>query len=167
MQSSLIWVDFVIIGIIALSALIGFARGLIREVISLAVWGIALVAAWLFHKPVAAALAPWIGTPSLQLGAAVLLIVIGVLIAGAMLAWLLSTLVEKTGLSGTDRLLGVVFGAARGAVLVALIVFLLALTPITEDPWWDQSRLIGQFQLLADMILSMVPPEVTDRVKSI
>jgi membrane protein required for colicin V production len=116
---------------------------------------------------VAAALAPWIGTPSLQLGAAVLLIVIGVLIAGAMLAWLLSTLVEKTGLSGTDRLLGVVFGAARGAVLVALIVFLLALTPITEDLWWDQSRLIGQFQLLADMILSMVPPEVTDRVKSI
>lgn len=167
MQTSLIWVDFVIIGIIALSALIGFARGLIREIISLAVWGVALAAAWLFHQPVADALAPWISMPSLQLGAAVLLIVIGVLIAGAMVAWLLSILIEKTGLSGTDRLLGVVFGGARGAVLVALLVFLLALTPITEDPWWGQSRLIGQFRLLADMILSMVPPEITDRVKAI
>jgi membrane protein required for colicin V production len=167
MQTSLIWVDFVIIGIIALSALIGFARGLIREVISLAVWGVALAAAWLFYQPVADALAPWIGTPSLRLGSAVLLIVVGVLIAGALVAWLLSILIEKTGLSGTDRLLGVVFGGARGAVLVALLVFLLALTPISEDPWWGQSKLIGQFELLADMILSMVPPEITDRVKSI
>lgn len=166
-MQSLIWVDYVIIGLIALSALIGFARGLIREVIALAVWGVALAAAWLFHQPAADVLAPWIETPSLRLGAAVLLIVVGVLVAGAILAWLLSILVEKTGLSGTDRLLGVVFGAARGAALVALLVFLLALTPITEDPWWDQSRLIGQFQLLADVILSTVPPEVTDRVKSI
>jgi len=163
----MIWVDYVIIAIIALSALIGLARGLVREVISLVVWVAALAAAWLFYEPVALELTPWISTPSLRIGVAVLIIVFGVLIAGAILGYLLATLVDKTGLSGTDRLLGVVFGAARGAVLVALVVFLAALTPITEDPWWDQSQLLDQFKILADWMLEQVPPDVTERIKAL
>ncbi len=167
MDKSLIWVDFAIIGLITLSALIGLARGLIREVISLAVWVVALAVAWLFYQPVAEALTPWISTPSVRLGVAVLTLVFGVLVLGAFLGYLLTTLVEKTGLTGTDRLLGFVFGAARGAVLVSAIVFLAALTPLTEDPWWNEATLLGHFQLLADMMLSMIPPEVTDQIKAI
>ncbi|MGB5734427.1 MAG: CvpA family protein, partial [Thiohalocapsa sp.] len=117
----MIWVDYVIIGIIALSAIIGLARGLIREVIALAVWIVAAVAAWMFYVPLAEQLAPWIATPSVRMAVAVLMLVIGVLIIGAIVAYLLSVLVEKTGLTGTDRLLGMVFGAGRGAVLVALL----------------------------------------------
>jgi membrane protein required for colicin V production len=167
MQSNLIWVDFVIIGIIALSAIIGLARGLIREVLALGVWIAALLAAWFFYRPVAVQLEPWLDTPSLQMGAAVVIIVLAVLIAGAILGWILSTLVEKTGLTGTDRLLGLVFGAGRGAVVVALLVFLASLTPIIEDPWWSQSELLPKFQLLADLMLDLVPPEVTQQIKSI
>jgi membrane protein required for colicin V production len=163
----MIWVDYVIIGIIALSALIGLARGLIREVISLAVWIVAVAAAWLFYQPVAAELEPWIATPSVRIGAAVLLLIIGVLILGAVIAWLLTTLVDKTGLSGTDRLLGIVFGAARGAVLVAILVFLASLTPVTQDPWWQESDLLVHFQILADWMLAQVPPDVTERIKAL
>jgi len=163
----MIWVDYVIIGIIALSALIGLARGLVREVISLVVWIAALAAAWLFYEPLALELTPWISTPSIRIGVAVLMLVFGVLIAGAILGYLLTTLVDKTGLSGTDRLLGVVFGAARGAVLVALVVFLASLTPITQDPWWDQSQLLDQFKILADWMLEQVPPDVTERIKAL
>ncbi len=163
----MIWVDYVIIGIIALSALIGLARGLVREVISLVVWIAALAAAWLFYEPLAVELTPWISTPSIRIGVAVLMLVFGVLIAGAILGYLLTTLVDKTGLSGTDRLLGVVFGAARGAVLVALVVFLASLTPITQDPWWDQSQLLDQFKILADWMLEQVPPDVTERIKAL
>jgi len=163
----MIWVDFVIIGIIALSAIIGLARGLIREVLALGVWIAALLAAWFFYRPVAVQLEPWLDTPSLQMGAAVVIIVLAVLIAGAILGWILSTLVEKTGLTGTDRLLGLVFGAGRGAVVVALLVFLASLTPIIEDPWWSQSELLPKFQLLADLMLDLVPPEVTQKIKSI
>jgi membrane protein required for colicin V production len=163
----MIWVDFVIIGIIALSAIIGLARGLIREVLALGVWIAALLAAWFFYRPVAVQLEPWLDTPSLQMGAAVVIIVLAVLIAGAILGWILSTLVEKTGLTGTDRLLGLVFGAGRGAVVVALLVFLASLTPIIEDPWWSQSELLPKFQLLADLMLDLVPPEVTQQIKSI
>ncbi len=163
----MIWVDYVIIGIIALSAIIGLARGLIREVIALAVWIVAAVAAWMFYVPLAEQLAPWIATPSVRMAVAVLMLVIGVLIIGAIVAYLLSVLVEKTGLTGTDRLLGMVFGAGRGAVLVALLVFLATLTPVAEDPWWSQSRLLPKFQLLADLMLDMIPPDVTDRIRAI
>ncbi len=163
----MIWVDYVIIGIIALSALIGLARGLVREVISLVVWVAALVAAWLFYEPLALELEPWISTPSLRIGVAVLILVFGVLVAGAIFGYMLATLVDKTGLSGTDRLLGVIFGAARGAVLVALVVFLASLTPITEDPWWDKSQLLDQFKILADWMLEQVPPDVTERIKAL
>ena len=161
------WVDYVIIGIIAISAIIGLARGLIREVIALAVWVTAALAAWMFYVPVSERLTPWIGTPSLRLAAAVVLIVVGVLIAGAIIGYILSLLVEKTGLTGTDRLLGMVFGAGRGAVLVALLVFLATLTPLTGDPWWGESQLLPKFELLADLMLDMIPPDVTDRIKAL
>ncbi|MGB5832729.1 MAG: CvpA family protein [Thiohalocapsa sp.] len=163
----MIWVDYVIIGIIALSAIIGLARGLIREVIALAVWIVALLAAWMFYVPVAEQLTPWVATPSVRIGAAVLILVLGVLIAGAIVAYLLSVLVDKTGLTGTDRLLGMVFGAGRGAVLVALLVFLATLTPLVQDPWWAESRLLPRFQILADLMLDMIPPDLTDRIKAI
>jgi len=163
----MIWVDYVIIGIIALSAIIGLARGLIREVIALAVWIMAALVAWMFYVPVADQLTPWIETPSVRLAAAVLILVFGVLIVGAIVAHVLSVLVDKTGLTGTDRLLGVVFGAGRGAVLVALLVSLAQLTPMAEDPWWSQSRLLPKFQLLADLMLDMIPPDVTAKIRTI
>jgi membrane protein required for colicin V production len=50
---------------------------------------------------------------------------------------------------------------------VALLVFLASLTPVVEDPWWAQSDLLPRFQLLADAMLDLVPPEVTQRIKSI
>jgi membrane protein required for colicin V production len=163
----MIWVDYAILGIILLSAVIGLVRGLIREVVSLAIWVVAAFVAWSFYQPVAEMLTPWVSTPSLRLGLAVLILVVGVLFLGAIFAYILTLLVEKTGLTGTDRLLGLVFGAARGAVIVALAVFLAALTPLTQDPWWQQSQLLVHFQHLADQILALVPPELTARVKSI
>lgn len=161
------WADFIIIGVIAVSALIGIARGLIREVLSLAVWIGAVVVAWFFHKDLAFQLEPHISTPGVRLAVAFVIIVLGILFVGAIAGWLLSTLVEKTGLTGTDRFLGVVFGAARGAVLVAMLVFLAALTPIPDEAWWQQSQLIGHFQTLAEWILSLIPPELQDKIQSI
>lgn len=163
----MIWVDYAIMGVIGLSAVIGLVRGLIKEVVSLVIWGVAIFVAWTFYAPVAEMLTPWVSTPSLRLGLAVLLLVIGVLFLGAIFAYILTLLVEKTGLSGTDRLLGLVFGAARGAVIVALAVFLAALTPLTADPWWQQSQLLVHFQHLADQLLALVPLELTDKVKEI
>lgn len=160
-------IDYVIIGIIAVSAIVGLARGFVREVIALGVWAAALAAAWFFYQPVAVQLEPWISTPTLRIGAAALLLIFLVLVLGAVLAWLLTLLVEKTGLTGTDRVLGLAFGAARGAVVVALLVFLASLTPLTQEPMWTDAKLLDQFKGLAQWMLDQVPPDVIERVRTI
>jgi len=163
----MVWADYAIIGIIALSALIGLLRGLLREVFSFVVWLGALLIAWAFYKQLAPELSQWITTPSFRLGAAFLILVVVVLIPGAIFGYLLSTLVDKTGLTGTDRVLGVVFGISRGAILVAMLVFLGALTPLPQNDWWQSSSLIGRFQVLAERILDQVPSRAQDWLKSL
>jgi membrane protein required for colicin V production len=163
----MIWVDYVIIATVALSAVIGLARGLIREVLSLVIWVAAAGVAWIFHRPLADQLTPWLSTPTVRIGVAFVILVFVVLILGAIFGQILTTLIDRTGLTGTDRLLGVLFGAARGAVLVAVLVYLAALTPMPEDPWWKESQLIGHFQTLADRLLLLIPPEVLAKLKSL
>jgi membrane protein required for colicin V production len=161
------WVDYAILGVILLSALVGIGRGLIREVLSLGSWIAAIVVGWLFHREVAELLVPYLSQPSVRLGVAFIALVILTLFVGAIVASILSALVEKTGLSGLDRLLGLAFGAARGVVIVAMAVFLAALTPMPQDSWWQASTLIAPFQGVAEWLVGQVPPEVQEKVKSL
>jgi membrane protein required for colicin V production len=161
------WVDYAIIGTVGLSVLIGLTRGFLREMLSFVVWLGALFIAWTFHKELAAELARWLTSPVMRLAAAFLILVSSVLILGAIFGYPLSILVQKMGLTGTDRVLGMVFGAARGAILVAMAVFLAALTPLEEDAWWQESALIGRFQVLAQRVLEQVPTSAVDKLKSL
>ena len=60
----------------------------------------------------------------------------------------------------TDRALGVVFGIARGIVIVAILVLCAGLTALPKDPWWKESLFLPHFQVLAEEIRSLLPPEV-------
>ena len=161
------WIDYGIIGIIAVSALVGLARGLMREVLSFVIWLGALFIAWTFYKELAAELSSWVASPTIRLGVAFLILVFLILILGAIFGHLLSILVRKTELTGTDRALGAVFGTARGAIVVAMLVFLGALTPVAQDDWWQQSTLTGRFEVLAQRILDRVPQVAADKLKSL
>jgi membrane protein required for colicin V production len=156
------WVDYLIIGIIGLSALISLIRGFVREAVSLLVWVGAFFVAWTYFRELSERLAPWVSTPSLRLALAFAVLMLVVLVLGAIVGFVIGRLVDKTGLSGTDRLLGVLFGAARGAVLVAALVLLAGLTPFPQDPWWRDSLLIVHFQQLAVWLLSLLPPEIAE-----
>lgn len=158
----MIWVDYVILGIIGLSALISLVRGFVREAVSLIIWFLAFALAWTYFREFALYLGQWIETPSVRLGLAFIILLIAILIVGAVVGYLIGQLVDKTGLSGTDRLLGMVFGAARGAVLVAILVLLAGLTPFPGDAWWQESRLIVHFQHLAVWLLSLLPPDIAE-----
>lgn len=159
--------DYAILAVIALSGIVGFARGLVRELLSVAIWVGAALVAWLYHPLLAPELGDWIASPTLRKGAAFLILVFGVLFVGALVGHLISSLVSKTGLTGTDRLLGLLFGGVRGAVLVAMVVFMAGLTPLADDPWWGESAFIGRFQTMAERLLSEVPPQVAERVKAL
>ena len=157
------WVDYIILGTIALSALVGVARGLIREVLSLGTWVAALAIAWFFHQELADLLSGQLAHPLVRKGAAFIALVLLVLIAGAILGTVLTALIDTVGLTGVDRLLGMAFGGARGVVLVAMTVYLVALTPAQGDPAWKESMLIKDFASISQWLLSLTPPELADR----
>lgn len=161
------WIDYAILAAIVFSALVGLGRGLIREVLSLAVWVAAVLVAWLYHREIAELLVPYLSQPSIRLAAAAIALVLATLIVGAILGAVLSALVVRTGLTGVDRLLGLGFGAARGILIVAMGVYLAGLTPLTEDSWWGESRFIGDFQAVAGWIIAQVPAEIQERVKAL
>jgi membrane protein required for colicin V production len=135
---------------------------------SLAVWVAAAGVGYLYHKGVAAALTPYISQPTARLAVAYAVLALGVLILGAVVGAVLGALVDKAAvLRWTDRLLGLLFGAARGGVLVAMAVYLAALTPVADEPWWQESRAIVQCKNAADWLLSKVPAEVQDQLKRV
>jgi membrane protein required for colicin V production len=156
----MITVDYIILGIIALSAIISLFRGFVKEAFSLFLWISAFWLSWMFFRDVAAWLIQWISLPSARLGISFALIMIVVLIIGGIIGYLLSKLVEHTGLSGTDRLLGVFFGVARGVVIVAILILLAGLTPMPEDPWWNESLLIGHFQEISVWLKGLLPEDI-------
>ena len=153
------WVDYAILAIIAISALISVLRGFMSEALSLLGWILSFWVALTFTEELGAFLAHWISVPSLRLGIAFFVLLISTLLLTALVNYLVGQLVEKTGLTGTDRVLGIVFGVARGAVVVAILVLLAGLTPFPRDPWWRESSLIVHFQTLAMEIHKLLPPE--------
>jgi len=76
-----------------------------------------------------------------------------------------SKLVEKTGLTGTDRSIGMLFGIARGIVLVGILVLLAGFTAVPQDPWWKQSLLISHFQQIADILAGFLPDDIAGRLR--
>lgn len=154
------WADYTVIGVIALSVLIGLFRGLVSEVMALAVWIAAFWVAWLLGPDVAERFRGLIDLPSARILVGYGLCFLAVLLLGALLRFLVSKLVESTGLTGTDRLLGMGFGFARGVLLVTVAVFLLGFTPFSRDPWWQQSVLLGQAQKVADWMVRGLPDNV-------
>lgn len=140
------WADWAIITIFALSCVIGLIRGFVREALSLVIWVCAAVVARLFGEQLAVLLIGHIESPSIRLMTAFTLLFVGTLLLGAMLSYLVGALIRATGLSGTDRLLGMVFGAARAFIIVmALLILLPGFLPVREEPWWQESQFIPHF----------------------
>ena len=140
------WADWAIIAIVVLSALISLVRGFVREALSLAVWAVAVVVAMKFHQPLSHQFSNLIDTPSLQLIVAWITLLLVTLLAGMLVTYVIGQLVKATGLSGTDRLIGTLFGVARGLIMVLIILVLLPKAiEVDQDQWWQQSSLIPRF----------------------
>lgn len=159
------WLDVVILAIILLSAVISLIRGFVREAFSLAVWVLAFWVSWSFFRELEVPLRAWIGSPTARLGIAFALLMVATLVVGGLVNYLIVRLVERTGLSGTDRLVGMVFGAARGVLLVAVLVLLAGLTPLPRETWWLESTMVGYFEELAFWLRDLLPPEIADRFR--
>lgn len=152
MSVALTSLDYALLAILLLSAVLGLLRGLFREVMSLAVW---IAAVWLASRYawwLSPQLAELVPNEALRTWVARLLVLMGVLLSGALLTWALSSALHGTSLGGPDRVLGLVFGMARGLFLAAVAVAVLRLAGFTDEPWWRQSKLVPYAAPAADML---------------
>lgn len=152
--------DYAILGICLVSMVVSLFRGFIREVFSLLVWIAAVYAALQASGPIAVRLEGLIEVPSVRVITAFVGVFLLVLVVGGLINFLLGKLIDSTGLSGTDRLFGAVFGALRGLAIVLAAVIVAGFTPFVEDPWWQRSILLPEMERLADWLVEFFPESI-------
>lgn len=136
-------VDYLILGVLLLSMLLGMVRGFVREAIGVISWLGGLWLAWRYAHVLEPLLAGRVGDPPVSTWAARTLIVLGVLVVGWIVAGILGYMLRHSGLSiMLDRVLGLVTGFVRGAVVVAVFVLLGQFVQLTQTSWWKGSRLM-------------------------
>lgn len=153
-------IDYGLLAVIGISALVGLVRGLLREVLSLLVWVAAIWLALRYVDLASIQLESLVDSPTLRLGLAFAGLFIIALSVGGLINFLLGKLVEKTGLSTADRFLGLLFGTARGIAIVILAVLLATLTPMPREAWWQSSVLIPGFERAATQVRALIPDDV-------
>jgi len=150
-------VDWLIIAVVVMSSLLSLKRGFVKEVLSLLTWVIAFVVAVKFSDQMQSLLIEQVQTYQIRYIVAFISLFVASLVVGALVSFLLGSLIQVTGLSSTDRVMGMLFGFARGSLIVVAFVSLLSLSPaIQETDFWKTSQLIPQLGQLNDWTRDML-----------
>nr|WP_219999661.1 CvpA family protein [Gilliamella apicola] len=150
------WIDYTIIGVIVLSALISIVRGFIKESLSLISWVLAFFIASRFYMYITRYLT-YFESDVVRIAVAIAILFVATLIVCSIITYIISQFVQKTGLSGTDRVLGVYLGIIRGILVVAAVLFFVdTFTPLSQTLEWEQSLLIPHFQIIIRWFFDLI-----------
>ena len=159
------WFDYAVIGVFAASLVLGACRGLVREVISILGWVIAFLAANLLAGPLGPVMPQAIPSPELRVAAAYVAVFVGSLMVTALVGLLLSRIVKAVGLGGVDRMLGALFGAARGLLIVLAAALLAGLTSAPRQPFWRDSTSGPLLVQAAQALKPLLPQSFAERLR--
>jgi membrane protein required for colicin V production len=153
------WLDYFILLVVIVSTLIGLLRGFIREAFSLATWIIAVWIGFTYSR----LLAPYMkftANEHIQLLVAFIILLALGLIIGGLLSYLIFQAVHRTGLGGTDRTLGMVFGFARGIVIITVLLVVAGISQHKDNIQMKNSVLAPSFTPLAEWLNQLIPDSI-------
>ena len=156
--------DYAVLTIVGGSVLLSIFRGFVREVLALAAWVIAFIAAGVLGNVVAGWLATSISDESVRVLVAFVAVFVATLISMSLIALVVSGLMRKAGLGLEDRVLGSFFGLARGMLIVMLLVLLAGLTALPRQPAWTDAMLSAPLEALAGAAKPWLPQVIAGNV---
>jgi len=153
--------DFILLGILSASMLLGIWRGLIKELLSLVAFGLAFLAAiWWGPDLSTLGLLTWVKHDYLKLGIAYATLFIMTLLAVGLLNMALAAMIKSTGLSPADRGLGAIFGLLRGILLLLVLVTIAGYTPLIQEAWWKQAMFSEQVVSVIQQLKHRLPEPI-------
>ena len=158
------YVDILIFGIVIISMVVGFFRGFFPELLGVVTWVAAILGGWHLSGLVQPYVDGKLGSVVAELWAARLIIFVAILIVGGLAGQLVSLVIDKAGLSGTDKVLGLLFGFVRGVIIIGVLVMLGQFIGFDEEEWWADSALVPYGQAAAGAIRAVLPEDLTDNL---
>jgi len=148
--------DFLIILVVLISTVMGFMRGFIREAVALVFWVVGVWLAWKLGPLVEPHLGGLLADPRVRPWVGRLVVFVLIILAGALTSLILQFFTRSIGLGFLDRGIGVLFGFARGLVLVGIAVIGCELLHLNNEDWWNRSKLVPYGETVADWLRAMV-----------
>lgn len=159
----MVTLDFILLAIILISAVVGVVQGFLREVCSLVSWVLGAWLAWKLGPSVAPHLGGTLEDPAHAIWAGRAIVFIAVLVAGAIVGALVGYFVRLSIFSGLDRLLGFVLGFVRGLVIIGIAIILAQTMRFDTEAWWTKSRLVPHLEPVASLLRGLVGDHLPSR----
>ena len=157
--------DYVVVVILTASVLIGVWRGVVGEIIALAAWVLAYFAARWWGSALAETFFGAISDPALRIVAGWVVVFVIVLLLMALVRLAVRGLLKALGLSLSDRLLGMIFGAARGLLIVCLLVAIGGMLSLAKEKWWSEAYFSAPLETAVLASKPWLPPDIAKRIR--
>lgn len=157
--------DYLALGVIGISLLFGLWRGVVGEIIALVAWGVGIFAAVEFGAQLGHQLFASVKDPAIQALAGCVTIFVAVLVAMALLRLMVNQMIKALGLSVSDRILGMIFGLARGLLVCMVLVALGGMTSAPQQSWWQQATLAKPLETAVLVAKQWLPDDLAKRIR--
>jgi membrane protein required for colicin V production len=157
--------DYFVLAVMAVSLLVGVTRGVVSEILALLAWVAAFIAARMWAVPAGNLLLAELSDPLWRQLAGFVAVFVAVLILFALVRWVMGLLLKAAGLRPLDRVLGALFGVARGVLVLLALVLLAGLTPLPQQQWWRQAMFAPPLETGVLAVKPWLPPELAKRIQ--